>query len=183
MSRRSFRELLLVTALVGVVVGLWIWRLHAAIVNEAPARQEQAKAANERYERLPILGPLASAGAVAFDPPSDDEVILAWEKDTAVQGGLPFLHKAERKNVRIVKEKIANYIDPPRVVPLIGPVQLHHANYKCTIYCTEVTRARWPIPHTEEADCQEVVFIDHNHFHLVEEVSSVVPISSVPASH
>ena len=59
-------------------------------------------------------------------------------------------------------------LDPPRVVPLIGPVQLHHAHYKCTIFFTEVTRVGWPIPYTTtDEDASEVIYIDHNHFHMV----------------
>ena len=124
---------------------------------------------HERYERAPILGPIVPGGPmVALDPPSDDEVIRAWEKANPQQGGFPFLHEIQRNNVRIVKDKIADYVDPPRVVPLIGPVQLHHAHYKCTIYYTEVTRVGWPVPHTlTDEDSQEVIYIDHNHFHMV----------------
>ena len=124
---------------------------------------------HERYERAPILGPIIPGGPmVALDPPSDDEVYRAWEKANPIQGGLPFLHEKQRNNVRIVKDKIADYVDPPRVVPLLGPVQLHHAHYKCTIYYTEVTRVGWPVPHTlVDEDSQEVLYIDHNHFHMV----------------
>jgi hypothetical protein len=78
-------------------------------------------------------------------------------------------------SVRIVKEKIADYVDPPRVVPLLGPVQLHHCHYKCTIYYTEVTRVGWPVPHTlVDEDSQEVIYIDHNHFHMVGNVDTGV---------
>jgi hypothetical protein len=131
---------------------------------------------HERYERAPILGPLAPGGpAVALDPPSDDEVIRAWEKANPIQGGLPFLHERQRNNVRIVVDKIADYVDPPRVVPLLGPVQLHHAHYKCTIYYTEITRVGWPVPHTlVDEDSQEVIYIDHNHFHMVGNVDTGV---------
>jgi hypothetical protein len=131
---------------------------------------------HERYERAPILGPILPGGpTVALDPPSDDEVMRAWEKANPIQGGLPFLHERQRNNVRIVKEKIADYIDPPRVVPLIGPVQLHHAHYKCTIYYTEITRVGWPVPHTLiDEDSQEVIYIDHNHFHMVGPVNTGV---------
>ena len=96
---------------------------------------------------MPILGPITSGGPpVALDPPSDDEVMAgACQR---VQGGMPFLHEMQRNNVRIVKDKIADYVDPPRVYPLVGPAQLHHAHYKCTIYYTEVTRVGWPVPHT-----------------------------------
>jgi len=124
---------------------------------------------HERYDRVPILGPITAGGpAVALDPPSDDEVMRALEKARPVEGGLPFLHEVQRNNVRIVKEKIADYIDEPRVLPMVGPVQLHHAHYKCSIYFTEVTRVGWPVPHTlTDEDCVEVIYIDHNHLHMV----------------
>ena len=118
----------------------------------------------ERYNRAPILGPIAAGGpAVALDPPSDDEVMRALERARPVEGGLPGLHELNRNNVRIVKEKISDYIDEPRVMPMIGPVQLHHAHYKCSVYFTEVTRVGWPVPHTlTDEDCVEVLYIDHN---------------------
>ncbi len=59
--------------------------------------------------------------------------------------------------MRIVVEPIADYVDPVRVMPLVGPVQLHHAHYKCIVYYTEVTRVGWPIPYTNtDEDAQEV---------------------------
>jgi hypothetical protein len=128
----------------------------------------------ERYERVAILGPLTSGGpAVALDPPSDDEVMRAFERANPIQGGLPMLHEVQRNNVRIVKDKIADYVDPPRVVPLIGPAQLHHAHYKCTIYYSQTTWVGWPIPHKlVDEDAQEVIYIDHNHFHMVGNVDT-----------
>ena len=124
---------------------------------------------HERYDRVPILGPLTAGGpAQALDAPSDDEVMKALEHARPVEGGLPFLFEKQRNNVRIVKEKIADYVDPPRFVPLIGPAQLHHAHYKCTIYFEEVTNVGWPIPHRlVDEDTREVIYIDHNHFHMV----------------
>ena len=100
-------------------------------------KQEDDFWVKERYDRAPILGPLAEGGPdTALDPPSDDEVMRTFERGQPQQGGLPFLYECQRNNVRIVKEKIADYIDPPRVFPLIGPAQVHHAHYKCTIYYT-----------------------------------------------
>jgi hypothetical protein len=123
----------------------------------------------ERYEKVPILGPLTAGGpAQAIDPPSDDEVMRALERARPVRGGVPFLEEKQRNNVRIVKYKIADYVDPPRVYPLIGPAQLHHAHYKCVIYFEETTRVGWPVPHTlNNPEAQEVIYIDHNHFHMV----------------
>jgi len=123
----------------------------------------------ERYDRVPILGPLTAGGpATALDPPSEDEIMRAFERARQVEGGLPFLHEIQRNNVRIVTERLGDYVDPPRVYPLIGPAQLHHAHYKCIIHLTETTRVGWPIPYTTtDEDTQEVIYIDHNHLHMV----------------
>ena len=132
-------------------------------------KEEDEAWVHERYERVPVLGPLTEGGPrVALDAPSDDEVMRALEKARPIEGGLPFLHEVNRNNVRIVKEKISDYVDEPRVYPLIGPAQLHHAHYKCTIYFSEITRVGWPLPYTiTDEDEVEVVYIDHNHFHRV----------------
>ncbi len=123
---------------------------------------------HERYARVPILGPVTSGGpAIAIDPPSDDEVVRALEKARPTRGGIPLFHEKHRNNVRIVKEKIADYVDPPRFIPLIGMANLHHAHYKCTIYFSERTINGWPVPYTlEDKEAMEVIYIDHNHFHM-----------------
>jgi len=123
----------------------------------------------ERYERMPILGPITPGSpTTALDPPSEDEVMRALEKARPINGGLPFLHGIHRDNVRIVIEPIADYIDPPRVYPVVGPAQLHHVHYKCIVYFTEVTRVGWPIPYTTtDEEAQEVIYIDHDHLHMV----------------
>jgi hypothetical protein len=123
----------------------------------------------ERYAKVPILDPLTpGAPAIAMDPPSDDEVMRAMEKAHMTEGGLPLLHETQRNNVRIVKEIMADSIDPPRVYPLIGPAQLHHARYKCTVYYSNVIHVGWPIPYTtKNEDAREVLYIDHDHLHRV----------------
>ena len=132
-------------------------------------KQEDAFWDHERYDRMPILGPIDGTNPpIALDAPSDDEVMRALEEIHPVQGGTPLLYERQRNNVRIVKEKIADYIDPPRVYPLIGPAQLHHAHYKCTVYFEDVKRIGWPAPYTTvDEDAVEVIYIDHNHFHMV----------------
>jgi len=128
---------------------------------------------HERYERMPMLPPITSGTEpVALDPPSDDEVMRAMEKARPVEGGIPLLWTKNRNNVRILKEKCADYVDPPRVYPLVGPAQLHHAHYKCTVYFEEVTRVGWPVPHTlVDEDAREVIYIDHCHLHMVGNVT------------
>ena len=136
-------------------------------------RKEDAYWNHERYERAPIMGPITSGDEImALDPPSDDEVMRAMEKADSVQGNVPFLYEHNRNDVRIIKEKIADYIDPPRVYPLIGPAQQHHAHYKCTLYYEDVRHIGWPVPHTiRDEDAREVLYIDHNHLHMVGNVN------------
>ena len=131
--------------------------------------QEDKHWEHERYERMPVLGPIdGSNPPLAIDEPSDDEVMRHLERARPVQGNAPFFFEMQRNNVRIVKEKIADYIDPPRVYPLIGPAQLHHSHWKCSVYFTEITRVGWPVPYTTvDEDTVEVLYIDHNHFHRV----------------
>lgn len=127
----------------------------------------------ERYGRAPVLGPIPPGGPCeAVDEPSDDEVMRALERSRPAEGNWPFLYEVQRNNVRITKAKIADYIDPPRHYPLVGPAQQHHAHYKCTVYFQEVRRVGWPVPHTlVDEDCREVVYIDHNHLHMVGDVT------------
>ena len=110
----------------------------------------------------------------ALDPPSDDEIMRALERAHPVEGGLPLLHEVQRNNVRIVKEKIADYIDPPRFYPLVGPAQQHHAHYKCTVYYTKTSRAWAGRSRTRslDEDAREVVYVDHNHLHMVGNVDT-----------
>jgi hypothetical protein len=123
----------------------------------------------EYYARMPILGPIQpGASTAALDTPSEDEVMRKLEEARPVQGGIPLLHEVQRNNVRIVIEPLQDSIDPPRVYPLVGPAQLHHAHYKCIVYFTEITHVGWPIPYTvTNEDTQEVVYIDHDHLHMV----------------
>lgn len=162
--------LLAATGCVGITAGTNLGPLGIPIP-VSPYFQDQEELEfhiHERYERVPIIGPITAGGpAIALDPPSDDEVIQALEKARPVRGGIPLLYERQRDNVQIVKEKIADYVDPPRFIPLIGMASLHHAHYKCTVYFTERTINGWPVPYTlEDKEAAEVLYIDHNHFHM-----------------
>ncbi len=128
---------------------------------------------HKRYDRMPVLGPITPGSPeIALDPPSEDEVMRKLEEARPIQGGLPLLYETQRNNVRIVVEPIADYLDPVRVYPLVGPAQLHHCHYKCIVYFTEVTWVGWPVPYkTVDEDAQEVIYIDHDHLHQVGNVS------------
>ncbi|MBX7166503.1 MAG: hypothetical protein K1X74_09160 [Pirellulales bacterium] len=129
-------------------------------------QQEDRFWVKERYDRVPVLGPITSGDTVvALDPPSPDEVMRAMP---SIEGTVPLLYEKHRDKVRMTIEPIGDYVDPPRVYPLIGPAQLHHAHYKCTIYFVETTHVGWPVPYTTvDEDSVEVVYIDHEHFHIV----------------
>ena len=121
--------------------------------------------------RLAVIG----MGKIAHDQhlpaiaaTSNFELVATVSRHGESVNGLPFFHEVQQNDVRIVKEKIADYIDDPRVIPLIGPAQLHHAHYKCTIYYSGTIRVGWPIPHTlRDEEAVEVIYVDHNHFHMV----------------
>lgn len=122
----------------------------------------------ERYNKVVVMGPITEGDHVALDEPSDDQVMRLMEKSRPTAGAIPGLELTQRNVKGITKEKIADYVDPPRVVPLIGPAQLHHVHYKCTIYFEERTNVGWPIPYTKEnQDAIEVLYIDLDHFHRV----------------
>ncbi len=124
---------------------------------------------HERYDRVPVLDPIPPGGpTIGLDEPSDDEVMRALERAQPIEGGLPMLREVQRSDVRILKEKIADEIEEPRVYPLIGPAQLHTVRYKCTIYYTDTTRVGYPIPYTtKDEDAMEVISIDPDHLHRV----------------
>ena len=121
----------------------------------------------ERYRKVAILDPIEGEH-FAMDPPSDDQVVRQLEKIRPVSGAIPGLEITYRNIKGITKEKIADYVDPPRHFPLVGPAQLHHVHYKCTVYFEEVTRVGWPIPYTiKNEDAVEVFYIDLDHLHRV----------------
>ena len=121
----------------------------------------------ERYRKVAILDPIVGEH-YAQDPPSDDQVIRQLEKIRPVSGAVPGMEVTYRNVKGITKEKIADFVDPPRHYPLVGPAQLHHVHYKCTVYFEEVTRVGWPIPHTvKNEDAVEVFYIDLDHLHRV----------------
>lgn len=101
--------------------------------------------------KVPILGPVTTGNAMWLDPPGDAEVMKALKQ------ALPSGTTLPSANLRIVKEKTADYSDPVRNYPIIGPAQLHHVHYKCTVYDGGGDYS---------FDGPYVVYIDHNHLHL-----------------
>lgn len=182
MTARRFRGSLLallgLTAIMGCTTNggpyLGAYSVPILVTPWYQKHQEDKFWEHERYERVPILGPITQGGLPrAMDPPSDDQVMRALEKVRPVQGGTPLLWERQRNNVRIVKDLIADYVDPVRVYPLVGPAQQHHAHYKCTVYFSERTYNGWPVPYRmDDEEAIEVIYIDHNHLHMVGDVET-----------
>lgn len=137
----------------------------------SPFHQQQAEDSayeKARYGKVTILPPITEANHIALDPPSDDQVMRALEKIRPIGGSVPGLETTYRNVKGITKELVADYVDPPRVMPLVGPVQLHHAHYKCTVYFEETTQVGYPIPHQiKTEDGIEELYIDMDHLHHV----------------
>ncbi len=128
-----------------------------------------AKAPAEAPVPSPALRPIVTAHSCkGIEPPSDDEVIRALGEKRKVNGAWVQVFEKNSESVRIVKEKIADYIDPPRTYPLIGPAQLHHTHYKCSVYFTESLVHGWPIPHQSEKEAVEIVYVKTSHLHKLD---------------
>lgn len=132
------------------------------------------KAMEERYSKMKVLDPIPPGTThVAEDPPSDDQIMRKFHEIHNVRGNFPGLYEVQHNNVRIVKEKVQDIVDPVRVLPLVGPVQVHHSHWICKVYFTEVIRNGWPIPYTVKTDERmEVIKIDQDHLHRAGNVVS-----------
>ena len=116
--------------------------------------------------RTPILPPIREGfpPPVCEDPPDDARVLRAMPR---VPRGVPYVYEEFRDNIQIVKELIVDKIDPVRFFPLVGPAQLHHCHWKCTIFYTETIESGYPFPFQCRRRRIEVIYIDKDHLHLV----------------
>ncbi len=147
-----------------VVAVLRMGNRHGLLNLDRPTYQ---KAKNEPF--FQILGKTTSGGTPdAVEPPSDAQILNALNENVPALG-LPALLKVHRDICRIVKEKTAEYVDPPRFYPLIGLAQLHHTRYRCSIYFDKAIEGKYPVPHTLGNDkSMEEIYIDQSHFHLID---------------
>jgi hypothetical protein len=97
------------------------------------------------------------------DPPSEAEILRAMPR---VKRGIPYFYEEFRDDIQIVTERLVDRIDPPRFYPLIGPAQLHHCHWKCTVYYTETIESGYPFPFQCKKPRVQVVYIDKDHLHI-----------------
>ncbi|HEY7426153.1 MAG TPA: hypothetical protein VH682_18120 [Gemmataceae bacterium] len=115
--------------------------------------------------RTPIMPPIREGfpPPLCEDPPDEARILRAMPP---VKRGIPYICEEFRDNIQIVTERIVDKIDPPRFFPLIGPAQLHHCHWKCTIYYVETIESGYPFPFRCVTPRVQVVYIDLDHLHL-----------------
>jgi hypothetical protein len=122
------------------------------------------KYAHPNDRRTAIMPPIRDGfpAPLCQDAPSEQEVLRTMPR---VSRGVPFVREEFRDDIEIVCEKLVDKIDPPRFFPLVGPAQLHHCHWKCTIYYTETIQSAQPFPVRIKKHRVEVVYIDKDHLH------------------
>ena len=109
---------------------------------------------------VPIVGPVTSGTTTALDPPLDDEVIIALEQALADQPGFGgYRNIRQQSNIRIVKEKTADFMLAPQDYYMIGRAQPHHAHYRCTVYFNADAKG--------SKQYSYVLNVDHHHLHML----------------
>jgi hypothetical protein len=128
------------------------------------AEQVKERFENKNDHRVPVLPPIPP-GHRPFceDPPDRQEILRAMPRVTR---GIPYIYEEFRDDIEFTVEKLVDKVDPPRFFPLIGPAQLHHCHWKCTVYFTETIDSSHPFPFRLKRRRAEVVYIDKDHLHL-----------------
>jgi hypothetical protein len=119
---------------------------------------------NRNDGRTSILPPITPGSRpYCEDPPDQQQILRAMPR---VARGVPYIYEEFRDDIEYTVEKMIDRIDPPRFYPLIGPAQLHHCHWKCTIYYTETIESTYPFPFRAKKRRAEVIYIDTDHLHL-----------------
>ncbi len=125
----------------------------------------EEKLCNNHDFKTPVLPPIPPGyRAYCEDPPDEAAILRALPR---VPRGVPYIYEEFRDDIDFSVERLVDTIDPPRFFPLIGPAQLHHCHYKCTVYYTETRTSSYPFPFRCRGRRVQVVYIDKDHLHLV----------------
>jgi hypothetical protein len=129
-----------------------------------PDRVEERLCNRSDYD-TPILPPIPPGyRPLCEDPPDRQTILRAMPR---VVRGVPYIYEEFREDYDFTVERLVDRIDPPRFYPLVGPAQLHHCHYKCTVYYTETLESAWPFPFKCVRRRSEVVYIDRDHLHAI----------------
>jgi hypothetical protein len=165
---RKLRRLILV--LTAVVLPLHAGGCLPLLLTPVPiqpwvSERMEEKYCEKNYFRTPIMPPIREGvlPPTCEDPPSEQQILRVMPH---VVQGVPYVYEEFRDNYRFVVERIKDSIDPVRFYPPVGPAQLHHCHYKCTIYYTETIESSYPFPFRCVRNRIQVVYIDKDHLHL-----------------
>ena len=119
----------------------------------------------DRDHRAVIMPPLQPGfpPPPCLDPPDMGLIVRTLPK---VRRGVPYFIEEFRDDIQVVTELLVDRIDPARFYPLIGPAQLHHCHWKCTVFYNETIESGYPFPFQCKKRRVEVVYIDKDHLHL-----------------
>jgi hypothetical protein len=167
---KAWTALVLAAGLAAVSAGGCISALSMGIATPVPIPPWTAEYIEEKYcpnndFKTPVLPPIP-AGYRPFceDPPDLAAILRALPR---VPRGVPYFYEEFRDDIDYTVERLVDSIDPPRMFPLIGPAQLHHCHYKCTVFYTETKESCYPFPFRCRDRRVQVVYIDKDHLHLV----------------
>lgn len=129
------------------------------------AERMEERLCNKSDHRTPILPPIPPGHRpLCEDPPDLATILRAMPRVTR---GVPYIYEEFRDDIDHSVEKLADHIDPPRFYPLVGPAQLHHCHWKCTVFYTETIQSGYPFPFRCKRRRSEVIYIDRDHLHMV----------------
>jgi hypothetical protein len=128
-----------------------------------PERVEERLAVTDDFNTL-ILPSISPGHRPLCENPPDGTAILRALRP--VLKGVPAIWEVFRDDVTYSVEKLVDRIDPVRFYPLVGPAQLHHCHYKCTVCYTAIIESAFPFPFACKQRRSEVVYIDRDHLHL-----------------
>jgi hypothetical protein len=154
----------------GGLSGCVIMPLSMGIFTPIPVQPWVTERMLEKYQykndfRTPVLPPIREGfpPPLCEDPPDEEAVLRAMPH---VVRGIPYFYEEFRDDISIVTERLVDKIDPPRFFPLLGPAQLHHCHWKCTMYYTETIESTWPFPFRTVKPRVQVIYMDKDHFHM-----------------
>jgi hypothetical protein len=124
----------------------------------------EEKYCHKNDHRTPIMPPIRSGYPVPTceDQPTMGEVLRAMPH---IPRGVPYVYEEFRDDIQVINERIVDRIDPPRFYPLVGPAQLHHCHWKCTIFYTETVESNYPFPFRCVRPRTQVIYLDKDHLH------------------
>ena len=96
------------------------------------------------------------------DEPGEAEVLRAMPR---VACGIPYVYEVFRDDIQVVTELVVDKVDPARFFPMVGPAQLHHCHWKCTVRYTETIEGLAPFYFRMTQPRTEVVYIEKDRLH------------------